>query len=177
MQEKGQLSPVESYSGLNLHQVDCDVHGFPFAYSSCLRFIAANEDRIPVDPAVRGKCQSAIACRACPALAMRDEERTAGRAIYVDLYTPRQHSEDDFRRRSGEAIRGSVVEYADRYQAAWDRTSVALTGIRQRRRKESVVAVSRPLVAAKSESFIDEDAEIMNAVTRISQRLREAESI
>lgn len=75
--------PEKSMGGTNAYSVHCEIVGWRPGYCICLHKIAAVER----DGSVPGfeSCEKAILNKTCPSLAMREEERKAGKALhYVD---------------------------------------------------------------------------------------------
>lgn len=78
------LPTSKSYGGDNTWVVPCDVYNGRRHYAVCLRIITRKEENNP--HTWEPDCNRAIACLECPALDMRDQEESAGYALY---YSPR----------------------------------------------------------------------------------------
>jgi hypothetical protein len=78
--------PEKSAGGTNAFTVEgCEVAGCKTGYSYCLSKVSALE-RSKTLGKVSPKCERAILGHFCPALAMRQEEREAGKALYYIDY-------------------------------------------------------------------------------------------
>jgi hypothetical protein len=72
--------PEQSMAGYNSYSFGCKTVGFSPGYCVCLNKISAYErdGKLTTYP----ECEKAIRNKDCPALAMRQEERVAGKALY-----------------------------------------------------------------------------------------------
>ena len=130
--------PLEkSYGGDNTAFVSCAVYNASRHYAVCLRIITRKEEGSP--HTWEPDCNRAIACRECPALAMRDEEEAAGHALY---YTPRDTSH-----------LGQTTIFDKSYQRGWG----SVDKIKRNQPKEAPVAKSAPKRKPKSSGSMHAD--------------------
>lgn len=87
--------PEQSMSGSNTHTLSCRVVGWSPGYCVCLNKIAAYErdKALKVYP----ECEKGISGKTCPALELRAQERTAGKALFfVDRNLLREEMDRHF---------------------------------------------------------------------------------
>lgn len=89
--------PEQSMGGINSYNFGCKPLGFSPGYCVCLNKIMAYErdgNKLTTYP----ECEKAIRNKDCPALAMRQEERVAGKALYfIDRNILREEMDKHFR--------------------------------------------------------------------------------
>lgn len=127
--------PEDSRRGDNTHIVSCEIYGGHRHYAVCLDVLSRVEKS--ANTVSERECQRAARCGECPSLAMRQEEKQAGKSLY---YTPRSANPIYV-----DAISKRIDVLDPSYQRGWDRANDMI--LRQQGKRRSPV-VAKPEIAA-----------------------------
>lgn len=117
MTEQVQVYPVDaSVGGKNAFYHWCNEMEQSRNYGVCAHLLNAfKEGRLKAEVEERGDCAYAMARGRCPAIAMREQELEAGKALY---YKPRTNYK--------EPVQSASLKDTEGYQRGWDRVGISL---------------------------------------------------